>query len=197
MVLLLVPVLLLLGVQPAGAHIIGARLGDFYGGALHPLTGLADVILWLALGMLAGMQTRLWSRWMVVAFPAGLLAGFAIGLWSGWTEDRMGVDAALMIALGGLTAAAVRVPGPVLLALGFAIAVLRGAANASGVGATTDLTLFACGLTAAGYAAMTLTVALVSAFRRAGDGWRGIAIRAGGSWIAAIGVMVGGYALSV
>ena len=110
MVLLLIPVLLLLGVQPAGAHIIGARLGDFYGGALHPLTGLADVILWLALGMLAGMQTRLWSRWMVVAFPAGLLAGFAIGLWSGWTEDRMSVDAALMIALGGLTAAAVRVP---------------------------------------------------------------------------------------
>lgn len=193
--MLLPALLLLLGTSPASAHIIGARLGDFYGGAFHPLTTLPDLVLWLALGLLAAMQETRWARFLVVVFPAGLLAGFAAGRAWGWASDPMPVDAALMIGLGGLTAASVRLPGKLLLLLAFAIAVFRGAANASGVDATTDITLFACGLAACGYAVITLVVALVETFRRSG-GWQPIAVRAGGSWIAAIGVMAGGYALS-
>ncbi len=185
-----------LAANPASAHIVSSRLGDFYGGAMHPLTALADVVLWLALGLLAGLQPTRRARWIVVVFPAGLLAGFALGVLSGWTDDPMRVDAGLMVALGLLTAAAWRLPGAVLLALTLGVAVYRGAANASGVDAGTDPVLFACGLAAAGYAAITLTTALVHAFRRSGAGWQAIAIRAGGSWIAAIGVMVGGYALA-
>ena len=180
---------------PARAHIVASRLGDFYGGALHPLSGLPDAVLWLALGMLAATQTARWTRWLVIVFPAGLLAGFALGLTLGWTRDSMLLDAALMALLGGLVAAAIRVPGPMLLGLAFGLSAFRGAANASGVEAGTDATLFAAGLTAAGYAAITLTASLFSNAGPGGSGWRSIAIRAGGSWIAAIGLMVGSYSL--
>jgi hypothetical protein len=77
---------------------------------------------------------------------------------------------------------------------------MRGAANAGDLGPETNRLLFAAGLAGAGYAAITLTMALTVAFRGTDAGtaiaWRGIAIRAFGSWIAAIGVMMGGFALA-
>ena len=76
----------------------------------------------------------------------------------------------------------------------------RGAANAGDLGPETNWPLFAAGLAGAGYAAITLTMALTVAFRGTDAGasmaWRGIAIRAFGSWIAAIGLMMGGFALA-
>ena len=55
------------------------------------------------------------------------------------------------------------------------------------------------GLAAAGYVATTLLAALVVQFQpddSAGPtAWRRIAIRACGSWIAAIGLMMGGFAM--
>lgn len=191
--LLLLPILLVAGTGPASAHIVSSRLGDFYGGALHPLTGLADGVLWLALGLLAGLQPARSARWITAAFPLGLLAGFFGGLAMGWTSDPLRLDAALMLALGLLTAAAWRLPGALLMALVVGLAVYRGAANASGLEAGTDTTLFALGVATAGYVALTLITAGVEAFRQNGAGWRSIAVRAGGSWIAAVGVMVGGF----
>ena len=76
--LALLPALLLS--TPAEAHIVASRLGDFYAGALHPLTGLVDVLLWAALGLLAGMQPPGRARWLVLLFPLGLLAGLLLGL---------------------------------------------------------------------------------------------------------------------
>lgn len=181
----------------AEAHIVSSRLGDFYGGVLHPVLGLPDLILWLALGILAGVQPTPLARWLVLVFPAGLVSGFAVGVWSGLTPDPLVVDAGLMVGLGLVIAASVRLPGPVLLALGFGLAVFRGAANAGGLEAGTDLVLFAAGMTAVGYAAITLLAAGCTDFVRSGAGWRTIAVRAGGSWIAAIGLMVSGYAIAV
>ena len=37
------------------AWVAVTRLGDFYASALHPLTDLQDVLLWVALGMQAGL----------------------------------------------------------------------------------------------------------------------------------------------
>jgi urease accessory protein len=77
---------------------------------------------------------------------------------------------------------------------------MRGVANAGGVGPETNRLLFGAGLAGAGYAAITLVMAATLAFRRPDAGpsaaWRGIALRACGSWIAAIGLMMGGFALA-
>jgi len=159
--------------RPAEAHIVASRLGDFYAGALHPLTGLEDALLWVVLGVLAGTQNVARARWLVVLFPAGLLAGFAAGTAFGALDIAV-ADAGFMVLLGGLLAGAVRLPGPA---------------------ADTNLPLFAAGLALAGYAAITLMTAGTEAFRDNALGWRMITLRAAGSWVAAIGLMAGGYAL--
>jgi urease accessory protein len=106
----------------------------------------------------------------------------------------------MILMLGLLLAAAVRVPAVLLGALAFGLAVMRGAANAADLAPEINRLLFAAGLACAGYAAITLAMALTLTFRRLDDGasmtWRNVAIRAFGGWIAAIGLMMVGFALA-
>ncbi|MDU1691939.1 MAG: hypothetical protein E6848_20370, partial [Bradyrhizobium sp.] len=64
----------------------------------------------------------------------------------------------------------------------------------------TDRVLYAAGLASAGYVAITLIMALVLTFRRPETepafSWRGIAVRAIGGWLAAIGLMMAGLSLA-
>jgi urease accessory protein len=186
--------------QAADAHIVASRLGDFYAGALHPLTDLQDLILWAAMGMLAGSLGASRGRWLVLAFPLGLLAGLGLGRATGFVSAGPAADAGMILVLGLLLAAAARIPTALLCAIAFGLAVMRGAANAGDLGPETDRLLFAAGLACAGYAAITLTMALSVAFRRSDAGpsmaWRRIAIRAFGGWIAAIGLMMAGLAFA-
>jgi len=190
----------LASVKTAEAHIVASRLGDFYTGALHPLTDLQDLILWSATGVLAGSLGASRGRWLILVFPLGLPAGLFLCRASGFVSAGPTADAGMILALGLLLATAARIPTALLCAVAFGLAVLRGAANAGDLGAETNWPLFAAGLVFAGYAAITLTMALTLAFRRPDSGpstaWRGIAIRALGGWIAAIGLMMAGVALA-
>ncbi|MBC9879608.1 hypothetical protein G8O24_19900 [Bradyrhizobium sp. INPA01-394B] len=190
-------------IVPAGsahAHLIGTRFGDFYAGAFHPLTDLNDVVLWIALGLLAGSLGAPRSRWLVVLFPIGLVAGFALAIADGTNFSGDVANATLIALLGLVLAAGLRLPAPLLGIVAFALAVTRGIANAAAVEPATNLVLFGAGLACAGYATMTLTMAIVVAFRRseagAASAWRGIALRALGGWIAAIGLMMVGFTLA-
>jgi urease accessory protein len=196
---LIAAVVLLAQACPAEAHIIASRLGDFYTGALHPLTDLQDIILWGAMGVLGATLGAARGRWLVLVFPLGLLAGLALGQYFGIIPMRSTVDAGMVLVLGLLLATAVRIPTVVLCALAFALAVIRGAANATDIGPETDRLLFAAGLACGGYAVITLVMALVLAFRGADTGaltWRKITLQALGGWIAAIGLMMVGYGLA-
>jgi len=190
----------LIGSTPADAHIIATRLGDFYAGAVHPATDLYDVILWLALGLLAGSMGTDRSRWLVLLFPLGLAAGFMLAPAGGAFAGATLTSAACACLLGLLLAAGLRLPAGVLGLVGFALAMVRGIANAAGTGPETNMPLFAAGLVCSGYAVITLTMALVVMFRHAEGGertaWRAIALRALGGWIAAIGLMMIGFTLA-
>ncbi len=186
--------------QAAQAHIAASRLGAFYAGALHPLTDLQDIILWAAMGVLAGSLGAAKGRWLVLVFPLGLLAGLVLRRAFGVVSVQPAVDAGMILVLGLLLAAAARIPTALLCVIACGLAVVRGAANAGDLGPATDRLLFAAGLACAGYAAITLTMALTLAFRRPDAApsmeWRGIAIRAFGGWVAAIGLMMVGFALA-
>lgn len=196
----MVAAMLLAQAQEADAHIIAARLGDFYTGALHPLTDLQDLILWTAMGVLAGSLGAAKGRWLVLVFPMGLLAGLVLGRISGLASAGPAVDAGMILLLGLLLAAATRLPTVLLCVIAFGLAMTRGAANANDLAPETDGVLFAAGLACAGYAAVTLIMALTLTFSRPDAGalmaWRGIAVRAFGGWIAAIGLMMVGFALA-
>ena len=184
-------------IAPAHAHLIGTRFGDFYAGAFHPITDLNDVLMWLALGLLAGSLPSERSRWLVVLFPLGLACGFVLSTSAGIAFGGDATNAVLIGMLGLALAAGTRIPAPLLGLIGFSLGVTRGIANAAAVEATTNLILFGAGLACAGYATITLLMALVTAFRRAEGGpataWRGIALRALGGWIAAVGLMMIGF----
>ena len=194
---LIAAAVLLAQASPAEAHIVALRLGDFYAGALHPLTDLQDIILWGAIGMLGGTLGAARGRWLVLVFPLGLLTGLALAESFGITITGSTVDAAMVLVLGLLLATAVRIPTAALCALAFALAAVRGAANATDLGPETDRLLFAAGLACSGYAVITLVMALVLTFRGADSsapiGWRKITLQALGGWIAAIGLMMVGY----
>lgn len=187
-------------VGSAHAHLIGTRFGDFYAGALHPLTDLNDLVLWIALGLLAGSLGAQRSRWLVVIFPLGLAAGYALATADGTHFSGDAANASLIAGLGLVLAAGLRLPAWLLGLLGFVLAVMRGIANAAAVEPATNLVLFGAGLACAGYATVTLIMALVIAFRRdeagAVSAWRGIALRAIGGWVAAIGLMMVGFTLA-
>ena len=192
------PLLLLLQAAPAHAHIVSIRLGDFYAGALHPLTDLQDVILWTALGILAGSLGAARGRWLVLVFPLGLLAGITAAHAFGTALAGPVVNSGLILLLGLLLAIAPRIPLAGICAIAFAIALIRGAVNAADLAPQSDRLLFAAGLTCAGYVTITLMMALAVAFMQPGSttGWRGIAIRSLGGWVAAIGLMMLGLSFA-
>ena len=181
--------------QSASAHIVGARLGDFYAGALHPMTDPLDVVVWVALGVLAGSLGPRRGRWIVVIFPVGLLAGLALGIATGAPAGGAAVDATVLLAMGLLLTVALKLPIWSLATVALTIGALRGLANAGAAGPQTNIVLLAAGLAFAGYAVVTLASALTVVFCRPAANWRRIAIRATGSWIAAVGLMMGAYAL--
>jgi hydrogenase/urease accessory protein HupE len=191
--------MVLAGATAAEAHIVAARLGDFYMGAVHPLTDLQDVVLWTATGVLAGTLGGAKARWLIPVFPLGLLVGLSLGNVFGVASAQL-ADATMMLAIGMLLAAAARVPTLLLCAIAFAVAVMRGAANGADLGPETDRLLFAAGLTGVGYGAITLTMALTAVFKRTNSdsatSWRAIAVRALGGWIAAIGLMMASLTLA-
>jgi urease accessory protein len=167
---------------------------------LHPLTDLQDLILWGTIGVLAGSLGASKGRWLVLAFPLGLLAGLVLQRASGLDSPGPAANAGMILVLGLLLASAARIPTAVLSVIAFGLVVMRGATNAGDVGPDTNRLLFAAGLACVGYAAITLTMAVTLAFRQleatASMVWRGIAIRACGGWIAAIGLMMVGFSFA-
>jgi urease accessory protein len=186
--------------EAAQAHVAASRLGDFYAGAFHPLTDLQDIVLWLAMGVLAGSLGAARGRWLVLVFPLGLLAGLVLGRAFGVLSVGPAANAGMILVLGLLLAVAARLPTALLCMIAFGLAVMRGAANAGDLGPETDRLLFAAGLACAGYATITLTMVLTLAFKPQDSGpsteWRSIAIRAFGGWVAAIGLMMVGFAFA-
>ena len=187
--------LALFAAGPAEAHIVSSRFGDFYAGAVHPLTAVEDVALFVALGVVAGMQEPRRARWMVLAFPASLLLGALLARTAAPMASGALTDAAGLVLVGVLIAAAVPLPAAALAVLAALVGLFRGYANAEGLDATTNITLFVLGMVASGYALATLSAAAVLAFRRSGAPWRMVALRACGSWVAAMGFMFGAFAI--
>ncbi len=179
----------------AHAHLVDTRLGDFYGGALHPLTDFEQILPWIALAALAAFQGPQRARWMIVVFPLALLAGGAASLVlpSPPFAPILGIS---LVAITGLAlAAAASLPLPVLLAITAVMGLLHGYQNGEAMVASTDQLLFLSGVTAVGYAVLTLVTGSAIAFLRGAGGWRPIALRASGSWVAAVGIMVLGLQL--
>ena len=178
--------------QPAAAHSLDNRFGDFYGGVLHPLTALEHALPILALGLLAGQQGERASRWLVLVFPLALLLGAVLAAVAPALPSMRLLNAASFVVLGLLVAAGRRLPLTLLIALGAVFGLSHGYENGRAMGPDAAVHLFVPGVAAAG----GLVIALVSAatLDLAARTWARVGVRILGSWIAAIGIMTIGLA---
>lgn len=181
----------------AEAHLVGVRFGDFYAGAIHPVTALEHALPWLAMGVLAAMQGPERGRWVVPAFPLGLAVGTALALVVHQEPVVSVLNVASFVILGGLIAAAWPLPAPVLAGIALLTGLTHGYENGTAMTLETDRLLFVSGVAGVGYVLVTLVTAVTVGFLRNSAAWRRIGLRALGSWIAAVGIMLLGFRLMV
>ena len=179
----------------AEAHLVNTSLGDFYAGVLHPLTGFEFVLPWLALAILAAFQGPGNGRWLFLVFPVGLMVGAELSTVNSGLAFVSIVNVVAMACVGLCVALGAALPLWAFLGLSSVIAIANGYLNGQAMEIDTNHVLFVAGITAVGYAFIALTSAVMVTFLSGTGGWRPVALRAGGSWIAAVGIMVLGFQL--
>src|SRR5258706_1645313 len=117
----LITALAILTATASQAHLVNSRLGDFYDGALHPMTGFEFALPWVALVILAALQGAVRGRWLILAFPIGLLSGAAISVFLPNLQFVQFVNIAAIAGIGLLVALAKPLATPVFLGLGFLV----------------------------------------------------------------------------
>jgi len=175
----------------ADAHLVTTGLGPLYDGLLHFALTPEDLVPVLALAFLAGLRGVTHGRRALFVLPATWLLGGVIGLTvhggvsPGWT-------AVSFVLLGGLVALDARLPlgATTLLAalLGLGHGYLNGSALAQpGLGAVGLL-----GIIVAVFTLVALAASFVVPLRAV---WARLVVRVTGSWIAAIGLLLIGWAI--
>jgi len=185
----------LLPAAGAQAHGISPAISGFYAGGLLVLMGPDDVLQWIALCAFAATHRPDRAGWAAEALVAGLLGGFAlgglglVGSFPGW------VGGAELLAVGALLSAGVRVPFPVLVGLAATIGLLRGAHDGLDAVSRPDKLALAAGIGITAYLVMVVGISvLVWLLPRIAPA-RAVAFRAFGSWVVAIALMLGAFAL--
>lgn len=180
----------LLAPHAAAAHVALKEMGSFWSGVLYPLTSPDQLGFLLGLAILASFQRRRRDAWLVCAVFAGGAVGSLVDYTAGWPADAGASMAGLMILVGLAGAVCLQVGTTPLVGLASAGGSIVGGTGAVGVGGS-SLVLFALGV--------SITLASVLSYSLIGTAnvridWQRIALRAGASWIAAIGVMLLAFA---
>ena len=175
----------------AEAHLVTTGLGPVYDGIGHLLLTPEDLVPILALALYAGLKGARAGRLALFVLPAAWVLGGLLGLRAG-AASTAPVPALSFILLGVLVAADLQLPDGAVAVLacghGHAHGFLNGPALAgSGPGA-----LGLLGIAAVAFVLVALASALVVSLKTP---WTRIAVRVAGSWIAAIGLLVLGWAL--
>jgi len=180
---------MLLRPSDAAAHLVTTGMGPVYDGIGHLLLTPEDLVSVLALALFAGLRGAAQGRRAMLLLPAAWFAGGLIGLRvTGATSFP--VPAVSFLILGALVAADLRLPanGVAVLAvvLGLVHGVLNGAALRQGAGS-----LGLLGIMAALFVLVALASAFVVSLERP---WARVAVRVAGSWVAASGLLLLGWA---
>ena len=180
----------------AFAHLVSTRFGEFYGGLMHPLAALAHVVPWLAIGLLAGLQRQATARWALLVFPLSVGTGSLLGSWLPEFSLIQSLNLSSFVVCGLLVALALPLRKILFICLTVLFGLSHGYANGAAELQGSDRLLYICGVAVAAYLLITLVTAGVQALNQRQQ-WGEIAVRAGGSWIVAVGLLFGGYTLLI
>ena len=181
----------MLAARAAHAHLVETGFGAFYDGVAHVALTPADLLVVLALALLAGQRGRRAGRLALVALPLAWLAGGLVGArWPALGAIPLGTTATFLLA-GLLVALDARLREAVVAGFVIAAGLVHGIVNGATMGPTG-----ASGLALAGAVAMVFCVTAIVAAEVAAlpAGWPRIVVRVAGSWIAAAGAADAGLA---
>lgn len=183
-VVLLMPVL-------ASAHLVTTGMGPVYDGIGHLLLTPEDLVPALAVAVYAGLRGKTAGRLVLFLFPCAWLIGGLAGLLTGITPPGQ-PQIISFVLFGVLIAADQRLPDALVILLVIPIGIMHGFYNGvamlNGPGASGLLGISTV---------LFVLLAFVSAFTVSlSRNWTRIVMRVAGSWVAAIGLLMFGWAIN-
>lgn len=169
-------------------------LGDFYGGLLHPFVHLETALPLMAVALWAAQQGAPACWWLVGALMVATGAGATAGLWAGTISPDLPLSTGLML-LSGLAVATAYRTRPAIAAMLVAAAGLMAGWVATG-GAGEDVRRPVLWVLGAAAGAGLLAFHVADQLDRWRAFWLDVAVRVLGSWIAAVGLLVGALRLA-
>jgi hydrogenase/urease accessory protein HupE len=176
----------------ASAHLVNSGLGPFHDGIAHLFVTPEDVLVVVALALLAGLGGKPCGRAVLFVLPAAWLAGALAGRMTTLSAGVPVVSAALLIALGALVAADRRLPLVLVAGAALTCGLLNGCFNGAALAGAGSSGLAAAGIACAVFVIVALVAGQVAALEKE---WARIMVRVAGSWIGAIGLLMLGWAV--
>lgn len=187
-----VAVVLALGSASAHAHLEATGMGPVYDGVLHFLTSPEDLVPALALAMLAGLRGADHGRRALFTLPVAWLLGCLVGLNAAASSAGTLGAALWFMLMGSLVLTNARIPLAATTGLAALLGLVHGALNGSGLGLSLPAVIATLGVAAGVFVLVAVVAAFISQLRAQ---WARIAVRVGGSWIAASGLLMAGWAI--
>ncbi len=181
-----------MGAIPAEAHLNTTGMGPLYDGLMHFLMSPEDIIPVLALALLAGLRGASHGRRALFIIPTAWLVGGLTGLSASAANPHPFVAAGWFLLLGILLAADAGISVPVTTAIASLLGLYHGYLNGTGLGTSTAAAVALLGLVFGVFVLVALAAAFVIRLRTE---WARIAVRVAGSWIAATGLLMLGWAV--
>jgi len=183
-----------LAVAPsAHAHLMNTGFGPFYDGLTHLFVTPEDLLPVIALALLAGLRGPRFGRSVLFALPVAWLVGSTTGVWLAPQLTLPQAEIILTIGLGALLAADRPLPLAFVVSLAILLGLSHGILNGSELARTpSNGQMVAVGVTVALFAAVSLLAGQAASVRVR---WARTAVRVAGSWIAAIGLLMLGWAI--
>ncbi len=178
----------------ARAHLVNTGFGPFYDGISHLFLSPDELLGVLGWSLLAGLGGARMGRWMLVTLPCAWMAGGLIGVQSASEVGLPLVTALGLLLVGVLVALDCRLPLAVGASLACAFGGLEGFFNGS-VAAQGELGLTGLlGIAVTVFVMVSLLAALAITLNQRLP-WTRVGVRVAGSWVAAIGLLMAGWAL--
>ena len=182
----------LMSAIPGEAHLNSTGMGPFYDGLMHFLMSPEDIIPVLALALLAGLRGAEFGRRALLVLPSAWLLGSLFGLAAAAAKGNALVSAIWFILLGGLLAANAKLSLRLTTVLAGLLGLYHGYLNGTGMAQSASAVVVLLGLVSAIFVLVALAAAFVLRLRAQ---WARIAVRVAGSWIAASGFLMLGWAV--
>lgn len=183
---------IMLCAAPVEAHLNSTGMGPIYDGLMHFLTSPEDFIPVLALALLTGLRGAAYGRRASFTLPLMWLGGSLFGLSAAAANGGPVFSSFWFLLLGGLVIADAKLSVRAVTALAALLGLIHGYMNGTGMDRSGFALIALLGLTCGVFVLVVLASAFVVQLRAQ---WARIAVRVAGSWIAASGLLLLGWAL--